>query len=267
VQFLPLASNPATRHPLREAPEIESPYRKTVSFVGASMLDQGRLLLEEFVRCYPNLIQTGESQRSEDEVRLILKQVIDRQREDLSTYMLNQTLWSAMPELAPVTPGSLDPEKLVSEICAAHKRMDWLEKLSPHTVSVWGDRGWQECANIEYQGSAGHGQELTLIYSNSLINIDIGRLYQNDIMTMRLFDVMACEGFLLTEKTDEITRWFEPGVHLDVYQGPDELSQKIQFYKDNPDKARSIGKAARQKILEEHTFEKRFQEIFKSLAG
>ena len=86
-------------------------------------------------------------------------------------------------------------------------------------------------------------------------------------MTMRLFDVMACEGFLLTEKTDEITQWFEPGVHLDIYEGPEELAEKIQFYKDNPDRARQIGKAARQKILEEHTFEKRFQEIFKTLAG
>ena len=247
--------------------EIESPYRKEVSFVGASMLEQGRLLLEEFVRCYPKLITNEQSARSEDEVRSLLNQVVDQQRQDLSTYTIHQSLWEAMPELKPVSPGAIDPEKMVSEICAAHKRMDWLKQLSPHQISVWGDRGWEECPNIDYQGSARHGQELTLIYSNSLINIDIGRLYQNDVMTMRLFDVMACEGFLLTENTDEITKWFEPGVHLDVYEGPKELAEKIGFYKENPEQARQIGKAARQKILEAHTFEKRFQEIFKTLAG
>ena len=60
-----------------------------------------------------------------------------------------------MPELASVTPGAIDPEKLVSELCAAYKRMDWLAQLSPETVSVWGDQGWEECANIDYRGTAG----------------------------------------------------------------------------------------------------------------
>ena len=267
VQFLPLASNPATRHPLRENTETDSPYRNTVSFVGASMLDQGRLLLEEFIRQYPNLTQAGSQPRSENEIRDILKELVNHQREDLSSYQLDKTLWEALPELSAVVPGSIDPEKLVSEICAAHKRMDWLEALSPHTITVWGDRGWEECSNIDYRGTAGHGQELTLIYSNSLINIDIGRLYQNDIMTMRLFDVMACEGFLLTEKTDEIMRWFEPGVHLDVYENPEQLAEKIEFYKSNPELAQAIGKAARQKILEEHTFDKRFDTILSSLGS
>ena len=81
---------------------------------------------------------------------------------------------------------------------------------------------------------------------------------------MRLFDVMACEGFLLTEATDEITRWFTPGVHLDVYENPAELRDKIQYYKAQPE-ARAIGRAARQKILEDHTFEKRFKTIFETL--
>lgn len=266
VRFLPLATNPATRHPLRESPDAASPYQTKVSFVGASMLEQGRMLLKEFVNMYPGFINPGVNPRSADEVLEILTTVVEQQRENLVAYSLDQTLWAAMPELKRPTPGSIDPEKLVSEICAAHKRIDWLQGLAPLEVSVWGDSGWQECGTLDYRGTAGHSQELTLIYSNSLINIDIGRLYQNDIMTMRLFDVMACEGFLLTEYTDEIIKWFEPGVHLDVYRTPEELSEKIQYYLEHPDKAHAIGKAAREKILEHHTFEKRFDEIFENLS-
>lgn len=267
VQFLPLATNPGTRHPLREAETKPSPYRVPVSFVGASMLEQGRMLLEEFVRSYPQLIKPGASKRPESEIRGILENVIREQRQNLAEYSLGQTLWEALPELSPAEPGSIDPEKLVSEICAAHKRMDWLSSLAPQTICVWGDAGWKECANLDYRGTAGHTQELTLIYSNSLINIDIGRLYQNDIMTMRLFDVMACEGFLLTEHTDEITNWFEPGVHLDTYKNPQELAEKITHYCEHPEKARAIGKAARERILEHHTFDRRFDEIFAALSS
>lgn len=264
--FLPLATNPATRFPLREALDTPSPYRNQVSFVGASMLDQGRMLLQEFINMYPNFIKPGAIAQSEDQIRGILDTVVNQQRQDLATYSLDRTLWEAMPELKKPTPGSIDPEKLVSELCAAHKRMDWLKSLSPQSIAVWGDTGWQECPELDYRGTAGHSQELTLIYSNSLINIDIGRLYQNDIMTMRLFDVMACEGFLLTEYTEEIVKWFEPGVHLDVYRTPEELAEKIQHYLSHPDEARSIGKAAREQILKHHTFEKRFEDIFKDLS-
>jgi spore maturation protein CgeB len=267
VRFLPLATNPATRHPLREAPDTPSPYRTSVSFVGASMLEQGRMLLQEFVNMYPSFLKPEATPRHADEILGILKTVIKKQRDDLSTYSLDHTLWEALPELKRPEPGTVDPEKLVSEICAAHKRMDWLQSLAPQEIAVWGDTGWKESTKLNYRGTAGHSQELTLIYSNSLINIDIGRLYQNDIMTMRLFDVMACQGFLLTEYNDEIVKWFEPGVHLDVYRTPEELAEKVQYYLQHPDKAHSIGQAAREKILENHTFSKRFEEIFMNLGS
>lgn len=266
TRFLPLATNPGLRHPLREAGNNPSPYRVPVSFVGASMLDQGRMLLREFVRVYATLVTANAPLREPAELEDILERIVSTQRQDLSCYQVGTLLYDALPELRAPGPGELDPEKMVSEICAAHKRMDWLSALSPRPLAVWGDAGWKECPAVEYKGAAGHGQELTLIYSNSQINVDIGRLYQNDIMTMRLFDVMACEGFLLTEHSEELERWFTPGVHLDTYRTPVELAEKIDYYLANPEQARTIGKAARERILESHTFDKRLDDIFSSIS-
>ena len=97
-----------------------------------------------------------------------------------------------------------DPLALAAQIAAAEKRLCYLRALAASgsgELSVWGDDGWSalEGSGARQRGYAGHRHELTRIYASAGINVDIGRLYQSDIVTLRVFEVLACQGFLLAE--------------------------------------------------------------------
>ena len=64
---------------------------------------------------------------------------------------------------------------------------------------------------VKYMGSAGHTYEISKIYYASRINIDISRLYQMDIIPMRIFDIITCGGFVLAEYSREFDEIFKIG--------------------------------------------------------
>ena len=267
VTFMPLAASTTRRHPLREPKGSGSPYQTQISFVGASMYQQGQKRLEDFKKIYEECVkETVRTKLLPVEQRL--KLIIEEQRKSPTQYQIERLLTAHFPEFTKALQQSdnkLLPAQLIAEVCAAHKRFDYLNALKSYSPAVWGDDGWEHADGISYQGLAGHHQEITLIYSNAGINIDIGRIYQSDIITMRVFDVLACEGFLLTERNPAIEELFTPGHDLDVYTGPDELADKVSYYFANPDRAAAIGKRGRQSIENSHTFTHRMSTIFSAI--
>jgi spore maturation protein CgeB len=91
--------------------------------------------------------------------------------------------------------------------------------------------------------------------------VDIGRIYQLDIVTLRVFDVLACGGFLLAHHNDDVVRLFEPGVELDTWRTIDELQSKITRYLPEPELRRRIGEAGRARVLRDHTVRQRLAEL------
>jgi spore maturation protein CgeB len=140
------------------------------------------------------------------------------------------------------------------EIAAAEKRLAYVARLGRFGARVWGDEGWRAIADgAVYEGPAGHGLELTKIYCASQINVDVGRLYQSDIVTMRVFDVLACGGFVLAERSSALGELFEIGVEVECYATADELEAKVAHYLANPGAAHAIAQRGRAAVLQRHT--------------
>jgi spore maturation protein CgeB len=158
---------------------------------------------------------------------------------------------------------------LASEIVAADKRLSYVELLGPLSIQVWGDNEWQaaERSGATYRGLAGHRFELGKIYSGATVNVDVGRLYQNDMVTMRVFDVMACRGFVLTERNDALLELFTEGVELDCYTSADELVEKVEYYCTHPDEARAIAARGHEALLARHTISGRVATMLAALGS
>ena len=103
--------------------------------------------------------------------------------------------------------------------------------------------------------------------SNGAIHLDIGRLYQPDIVTMRVFDVLACGGFLLAGHSEALLEMFTPGVELECWSTLDELEDKVRFYQQHPDKAQTIALAGRARVLRDHTIRQRLLTMLSDLAA
>ena len=138
-------------------------------------------------------------------------------------------------------------------------RMERVRALSDHEIQVWGDSGW-DVDGLNYRGVANHKDELTHIYCASQINLDVPRLYQRDIITMRVFDVMASGGVVLAESSPELARYFQSGEHLFTYQDTEDLKRVLELIED-PERCRAVAKNGRHEVLQKHTLEHRFGDI------
>lgn len=80
-----------------------------------------------------------------------------------------------------------------------------------------------------------------------------------------MFDIMGCEGFLLTNYQAEIASLFEPGRDLVVYESFDDCLEKAGYYLAHEDERRTIAENGYRKICAHHTYDHRIAEMFEIL--
>jgi len=271
ASYLPLAANPNRRFPADPKADDASDYRAPIAFVGASMREQANRFGEHLIAEYC-LWRGGSPIEAKAECTRALDGVRNDHRSDLTSSRVEALLSEALPEFVEAIrrrPNKPDPVVLASEIIAADKRLSYVELLGPLGVHVWGDQAWQsaERSGATYRGLAGHRFELGRIYSGATVNVDIGRLYQNDMVTMRVFDVMACRGFVLTERNDALLELFTEGVELDCYTSADELLEKAKYYSTHPAEAAAIATRGYEAVLAHHTISGRVATMLATLGS
>jgi spore maturation protein CgeB len=267
VEYLPLAANCERRHPVELDSTESDRYSNPISFVGNSMTALGNQHRQRFVELYKAWSGDG----SEDDATTVIAAVLELQAADRSRYLIPEVVQEhlgAFSEAMMANDPSEHPIILLGEMAAADKRLTFIADLGQVDIAVWGDEGWKDTEEygVRYMGPAGHREELNRIYSGSLINLDIGRIYQNDIVTLRVFDALACGGFVLAEHSEALTKIFDIGTELDSYRTREELLQKVGHYLDHPEEARAIAERGMARVRRDHTIASRLRYML-STAG
>lgn len=253
VEWLPLATNPARRRPeLSEDPRYDAP----VVFVGASMVRQVEPFRERFKAAL-----CAASGGADAEAQAVMEHILTQQRATPMEYRVPALLAALLPgwREREVAAGRPDPAAWVAEIAAAERRLSLLAPLGRLGLRAWGDEGWRllEPHGVRYMGFAGHTHELNRIYTQGRVHVDIGRVYQLDIVTMRVFDVLACGGFVLAEASEDLAELLRPGVEVETWSTPEELVDKVRWYLAHPLEAEAIARKGRERVLGEHTVAQR----------
>lgn len=81
-------------------------------------------------------------------------------------------------------------------------------------------------------------------------------------MKARIFEINACNAFQLSYYVEGLEHCYEIGEEIGVYLSPDDLLKKLRFYLDRPALRERIAQRALQRTLLEHTYGKRFEELF-----
>lgn len=131
----------------------------------------------------------------------------------------------------------------------------------PLRFAVWGDAGWVGAAGEAYRGVAQHGEVVSRIYAASRVNLDVPRIYQRDIVTLRVFDVLACGGLVLTEPSADLTELFTDGEHLVTYTGLRELARKVTELARDPARCAELGARGREHVLRHHQLSQRVRTL------
>ena len=79
----------------------------------------------------------------------------------------------------------------------------------------------------------------------------------------RHFQVPACGGFVMTSAADDLEHYYEPGKEVVIYKDVDDLAEKAKYYLEHERERKEIARAGYERTIKEHTYERRFREIFK----
>lgn len=95
--------------------------------------------------------------------------------------------------------------------------------------------------------------EMPLIFKQSKINLNITIPSIQTGLSQRIWDVLGCGGFLLTNYQMELPEYFEIGTDLEAYETPAELREKIAYYLAHDDVRMQIADNGYQKVKEKHS--------------
>ncbi len=111
--------------------------------------------------------------------------------------------------------------------------------------------------------------EMIKLYSRSRINIGfagVGHSQKLMCLKGRDFEITMAGGLYLTQDNPELSLVYDIGNEIVTYKDEKDCAEKIKWLISNPDEADMIRKAGRTRALNNHSWEKRFQQIF-SMTG
>jgi spore maturation protein CgeB len=77
----------------------------------------------------------------------------------------------------------------------------------------------------------------------------------------RPFELAAAGAAIVANPTEGIERWFEPGSELLVVHDAGEAAEAYRALLDDPAQAEELGRRARERVLDEHTYRHRARRL------
>ena len=256
---------PADRRSPTAEPDRLTPYRCDVSFVGSSMIDEMSMLDRWLVARGGDALSAAALNWTHRLLELVAH---DADFCGLNTVGGLDALPNFLRNICVNTAEQDELISLLDGVLSALYRQRGVGIMGRFNGSsaVWGDPGWMD-VHPHYRGGADHGEELTLIYCASGINLDVPRLYQRQTITMRIFDILASGGFVLAERSAALEAVFEENRHLAYYDSHDALNDVLTRWMNAPLEREAISKAGRQEVLEKHQIKHRVETILGSVQG
>lgn len=139
----------------------------------------------------------------------------------------------------------------------------------PEVVSRLRDAGIQvETFGPGWPSGPLSAEEMVRTWSRTRINLGFGGVLgfkKTFCLKGRDFEIPMSGGLYLTEHHQELTSFYDVGREIVSYTDFDDLTQKIRWLLDNPEQAESIRQAGYERARREHSWEGRFEKVFRML--
>ena len=105
------------------------------------------------------------------------------------------------------------------------------------------------------------------IFYLSKINLNITFRQITSGIPQRVFDIMACGGFVVTNHQSELDAYFRKGTDLEVFETLQELDEIVDYYLHHEKERIQIAMNGYKKVVSHHTYQQRAQTILNVLAA
>ncbi|HCJ66449.1 MAG TPA: hypothetical protein DHV62_03780 [Elusimicrobia bacterium] len=111
--------------------------------------------------------------------------------------------------------------------------------------------------------------EMIKIFNQTKINLNLSNASRGRINQIkgRDFEIPGCGGFMITGNNEDLTDYFSVNEEVVTYSDVSDLIEKVKYYLEHNDEREIIRRKAYIRTLNEHTYTKRFSDVFKTILG
>ena len=253
VFYMPLGTDPDRFKKINLADNPFKSLKTDISFVGKTMIDQVKKTFnqirapESFKKFYKK-IAVEFIETSERSVENFIKdffpeiyklfQLLD---EESKTYFETTVTWEA----------------------TRIYRYKCIKEIVPFKPLLIGDKNWRTYFRdkINYFPEVNYYEDLPYIYNLSEINFNTTSLQMKNAVNQRIFDVPACQGFIITDYRKQMEDLFEIGEEVICYRNIDEIQELVKKYLHYKDEREKVIKKAYNRVIKEHKYTDRALQI------
>ena len=112
------------------------------------------------------------------------------------------------------------------------------------------------------QGIVDYHTQMPLVFAASRINLNISLRSIHSGIPLRVLDIMACGGFVLSNWQPELEEYFIEGEEIALFDDKEECAEKIAYYLSHEEKRKEIAAAGKRKVQELFSYEKGLERLF-----
>lgn len=120
--------------------------------------------------------------------------------------------------------------------------------------------------SVRIHGGVSTLTEMPKIFHLSKINLNMTIKPIQTGLPLRIFDILGCGGFLMTNFQEELPEYFDIGVDLEAYSSIEELVDKCAYYLEHDAERKEIARRGYEKVCAHHTYVHRLKEMIAAIA-
>lgn len=172
------------------------------------------------------------------------------------------------PDSMKVDTKAVIAQHIISVKVAEQERLRYLKALSEHfNVDLYTGSDTYSMPLIHNRGFAKTNTEMPIIFHQSKINLNLTAKSIRSGLSLRIFDVLGCEGFLITNYQAELPEHFNIGKDLEAYTSLDDLMGKCEYYLSHDKERREIAHNGFEKVKKYHTYDIRLTQMLEIAFG
>lgn len=276
IWYLPLAVDTERMDALLGAPEKPErrnatqdsemrKYRGDVAFVGSlyerNSYDKIKNRLPEYLRGYFDAVM--EAQLNISGANIVEPMLTTNILEQLQEYFQLEKSEGSFSDLGLIFQTTV----LGFKIAEIERRRALIELSKHYRVNVYSNSDVSDLLRIQYCGSVDYWSEMPKVFRMSKINLNFTIPNIKSGIPLRIWDVLGCGGFLLTNYQAEIPYYFKEGEDLVCFDGLEELCEKVGYYLEHEEERKRIAWNGYHKVREKHSYIERIHTILDTVAG
>lgn len=275
IWYLPLAVDTERMDALLGAPEKPErrnatqdsemrKYRGDVAFVGSlyerNSYDKIKNRLPEYLRGYFDAVM--EAQLNISGANIVEPMLTMNILEQLQEYFQLEKSEGSFSDLGLIFQTTV----LGFKIAEIERRRALIELSKHYRVNVYSNSDVSDLLRIQYCGSVDYWSEMPKVFRMSKINLNFTIPNIKSGIPLRIWDVLGCGGFLLTNYQAEIPYYFKEGEDLVCFDSLEDLCEKVGYYLEHEEERKRIAWNGYRKVREKHSYIERIRTILDTVA-